>query len=120
MKKISILLLSFMLFLGGCSQKSKFFNEDVVGESALMNTKKGELYNSLELKASLSATYLNNFVGEYKNDKGELLREWFFRNGLNIRPLGNAVYLMPPYCITDEQLTRAYDGIFEGLKEVLG
>jgi adenosylmethionine-8-amino-7-oxononanoate aminotransferase len=57
--------------------------------------------------------------GEYKNDNGELLREWFFRNGLNIRPLGNAVYLMPPYCITDEQLTRAYDGIFEGLETVI-
>ena len=53
--------------------------------------------------------------GAYKNDQGEFMREWFFNNGLNIRPLGNAVYLMPPYCITDEQLQRAYDGIIEVL-----
>jgi hypothetical protein len=72
MKKISILLFSFMLFLGGCSQKSKLFNEDALGESALMNTQKGELYSSLELKASLTATYLNNFVDEYKKSKDEV------------------------------------------------
>lgn len=54
--------------------------------------------------------------GAYKNSKGEFLREYFFQNGLNIRPIGNAVYLMPPYCITDEQMDRAYAGIFQGLE----
>jgi len=53
--------------------------------------------------------------GEYKNNDGEHLREYFFVNGLNIRPIGNAVYLMPPFCITDEQLDRAYKGMFDGL-----
>lgn len=57
--------------------------------------------------------------GEYKNDQGEALRKYFFENGLNIRPIGNAIYLMPPYCITDEQLTRAYDGIIAGLDKVM-
>jgi len=53
--------------------------------------------------------------GGYKDDGGEFLRDWFLSHGLNIRPMGNAVYLMPPYCITDEELTRAYDGIVEAL-----
>jgi len=53
--------------------------------------------------------------GEYKNDDGERLREYFFSHGLNIRPIGNAVYLMPPFCITDEQLDSAYQGIIDGL-----
>lgn len=56
--------------------------------------------------------------GGYKNNLGEFLRNWFFENGINIRPLGNAVYIMPPYCITDEQLTYTYDKIVEGLNLV--
>ena len=40
---------------------------------------------------------------------------WYLAHGLNIRPLGPTLYLMPPYCITDEELTRAYQGIVEGL-----
>ena len=56
----------------------------------------------------------------YKNTMSEELRRWFFDNGLNIRPIGSVVYLMPPYCITDEQLQRAYDGIVEGLNFISG
>jgi len=28
-----------------------------------------------------------------------------------LRPLGNVVYLLPPYCTTAEQLAEAYDAI---------
>jgi len=33
-----------------------------------------------------------------------------------LRPLGNTLYLLPPFCITDAQLDRAYAGIKEGLE----
>ena len=56
--------------------------------------------------------------GHYKTDAGERLRDWYLKNGLNIRPLGPTVYLMPSYCITDDELTRAYDGLFEGLDKL--
>lgn len=51
----------------------------------------------------------------YKSADGEFLRTYFRARGLNIRPIGSAVYLMPPYCVTQAQLDRAYDGIIEGL-----
>lgn len=54
----------------------------------------------------------------YKTEDSEILRDWFLKNGLNIRPIGDAVYLMPPYCITDEELDRAYEGIFKGLLQL--
>ena len=43
------------------------------------------------------------------------LKAWFLDAGLLIRPLGPTVYLMPPYCVTDAQLDRAYAGIREAL-----
>ena len=57
--------------------------------------------------------------GGYKSTAGEELRDWFLKNGLNIRPLGNVVYIMPPYSITDEQLEQAYEKIYEGLKIII-
>jgi len=35
-----------------------------------------------------------------------------------IRPLGDVVYLMPPLCITDEELEKCYFGIEEGLSSL--
>lgn len=54
-------------------------------------------------------------VGGYQSDASRRLRDWYLARGLNVRPLGSTVYLMPPYCITDEELARAYDGVAEGL-----
>lgn len=50
---------------------------------------------------------------------GPALRDYFMEQGLLIRPLGNVVYLLPPYCITDDQLHLAYDGIERAIREVI-
>jgi len=53
--------------------------------------------------------------GQYQSEASRKLRTWYLANGFNIRPIGSTVYLMPPYCITDEELDRAYAGMVEGL-----
>jgi adenosylmethionine-8-amino-7-oxononanoate aminotransferase len=53
--------------------------------------------------------------GQYQSEESRKLRAWYLANGFNIRPMGSTVYLMPPYCITDEELSRAYAGMVEGL-----
>ncbi len=35
------------------------------------------------------------------------------KSGVYIRPLGNVVYFMPPYCFTNEQLTKMIDVTYE-------
>jgi adenosylmethionine-8-amino-7-oxononanoate aminotransferase len=55
-------------------------------------------------------------LGAYQSAESRRLRDWYLAHGLNIRPLGETLYLMPPYCITDEELTRAYAGLVEGLE----
>ena len=38
----------------------------------------------------------------------------FFRSrGVLLRPLGNVVYALPPYCITDEQLERLHRSMID-------
>jgi len=64
---------------------------------------------------SMIAFDLTGSGGGYKAEESEKLRDWYLAHGLNIRPIGSAVYLMPPYCITDEELDRAYAGLIEGL-----
>ncbi len=54
-------------------------------------------------------------AGGYQSAQSRALRDWYLAHGLNIRPLGSTLYLMPPYCITDDELTRAYEGLIEGL-----
>lgn len=48
---------------------------------------------------------------KYGSSMSQQLRQAFLGAGLNLRPLGNVIYLMPPYCITPKQLHHAYDEI---------
>jgi adenosylmethionine-8-amino-7-oxononanoate aminotransferase len=47
----------------------------------------------------------------YLSALGPILLDWFRRHDLLIRPLGNTVYVMPPYCIEEADLDRVYAGI---------
>ena len=45
----------------------------------------------------------------YLHEVGPLLREQFLARGFLLRPLGNSVYVLPPYCIERSQLASIYD-----------
>lgn len=52
----------------------------------------------------------------YTSAVGARLKAFFHERGLLLRPLGNVVYVLPPYCITEAELQHAYTVIAEGLK----
>jgi len=41
------------------------------------------------------------------------VKETCVDHGLLLRPLGNLLYLMPPYCVTEEELDMIYGKIGE-------
>lgn len=54
----------------------------------------------------------------YLADIGPRLYRGFLARGLLVRPLGNTIYLMPPYCSTASDLDQAYNAIDELAGEV--
>lgn len=46
------------------------------------------------------------------------LYESFMGRGVLLRPLGNTVYILPPYCITPKELNQVYDAILETISEL--
>jgi adenosylmethionine---8-amino-7-oxononanoate aminotransferase len=54
----------------------------------------------------------------YLSTIGPRLLAHFRERDLLLRPLGNTVYIMPPYCVTDEELGRLEAGIAEAVEVV--
>lgn len=63
---------------------------------------------AIEWETSVETSYFNNL-----RDK---LYNFFLDQGILLRPLGNIVYVMPPYCIEDEDLNYIYSKIEEALE----
>ncbi len=49
----------------------------------------------------------------YLNNAAEPLAEFFIKRGIILRPLGNVLYILPPYCISSHELERVYDAVRE-------
>ena len=61
---------------------------------------------------------VNKQESGYLNKVGLVIREKALEKGLLLRPLGNVLYIMAPYCITDEELSAVYQGIDGILKAI--
>jgi adenosylmethionine-8-amino-7-oxononanoate aminotransferase len=54
----------------------------------------------------------------YFNTLRDRLYLYFLNEGIILRPLGNILYILPPYCITDEELNYIYSKIEQALDEI--
>lgn len=55
----------------------------------------------------------------YLNRVGMEIRQQAIECGILLRPLGNVLYLIPPYCITEAELGWVYEQIDRVLERVL-
>jgi adenosylmethionine-8-amino-7-oxononanoate aminotransferase len=65
---------------------------------------------ALEIKSDTKESY----YGTLRNK----LYNYFIENGVVLRPVGNIVYILPPYIITDTQLQKVYQTIEAALEKV--
>lgn len=56
--------------------------------------------------------------GDYLSAMAPMLGRFFRDRGLLLRPMGNTVYVMPPYCIEDDQLDAIYAAIVAAAGEM--
>jgi adenosylmethionine-8-amino-7-oxononanoate aminotransferase len=49
----------------------------------------------------------------YRSSIAHQAREFFIERGILLRPLGDVLYVMPPYCFSDDELARTHAAIEE-------
>ncbi len=69
--------------------------------------------NNLRQLGTIVAMEFQDRTGAYLSDLGPKLLAFFRDRDVLLRPLGNTVYVMPPYCICDDDLARVYAVIGE-------
>lgn len=67
---------------------------------------------------TILAIEINTGETDYLNSRRDFIYQFFLDRNILMRPLGNIIYLLPPYCITNEQLGYVYENI-EALLETI-
>ncbi len=68
---------------------------------------------------SVTALEIADSKGAYMSELGPKLLAFFKANDVLLRPLGNTIYVMPPYCINEEQLGTIYSLIAEAIEKFI-
>ncbi len=76
------------------------------------------LFINVRVIGTILAFELNNGPNEYINEVGPVIMKMAISRGIYLRPLGNTIYVMPPYCIRPGQLREVYDFILSIPEEI--
>ena len=86
------------------------FEKRVQSHPKVVTTRVLGVIFALEIKTESAASYYGNLRNKLYN--------FFIENGVILRPVGNIVYILPPYIISDEQLEKVYQVIESALEIV--
>ena len=86
--------------------------------AAVSFARRGDLTN-IRQKGTMLAMDLVVEDGGYLSDIQPKLYDDFLSQGVLLRPLGNTVYILPPYCISEDDLDEVYGAVNVALDENL-
>ena len=86
------------------------FQKHIESHPKVVKTRVLGVVFALEIKTESTESY----YGSLRNK----LYNFFIENGVILRPVGNIIYILPPYIITDEQLQKVYEVVEKALEIV--
>lgn len=92
-------------------KKHDSFLNKIKAHKALIEVRQLGTIIAFEIKTKEETNYLNSLA--------ERISNFFIEKGIILRPLGNIVYILPPYCIKDEDLDYIYDSVEEFLDKLI-
>ena len=92
-------------------EKNKNFQHQLDKNLPIKNFRTLGIIMAFELDVKEEASY----YGKLRNE----LYKYFIENQIILRPIGNTIYIFPPYCITEKELERIYEVILNIPKEIL-
>ncbi len=77
-----------------------------------------EVANVRQMGTILAFDIITSGKDSYFNKNRDAFYSFFLSKGVLLRPLGNTIYLVPPYCITNSELDKVYNTIKSLLNQI--
>lgn len=92
------------------SQKHAAFAKEITGHPKVSNLR--------HLGTIIAFDWNTGEQTSYFHDLRNKIYHFFLEKGILLRPLGNVIYIMPPYCVSIEDLDYIYEKIQEALNTI--
>lgn len=93
------------------TDRHRLFKVHIESHRAVREVRQTGTVMAVEFESAEATSYFNNLR--------DTLYNFFLEQGVLLRPLGNLIYILPPYCITDEELERVYKAVEQALDKFI-
>ncbi|MFC3563645.1 adenosylmethionine--8-amino-7-oxononanoate transaminase [Pedobacter jamesrossensis] len=90
--------------------KHSIFLEEIKSHPKVKAVRQTGTIIAIEWETGVGTSYLSNLRN--------LLYAYFLDKGIILRPLGNIIYILPPYIVSNEDLDYVYEAIKSALEEI--
>lgn len=101
---------NFLSSISSISNLHKEFAKRLKKHNNAINIRQKGTIIAFDIKTKEGTSYLN--------DMRKTIYNFFMEEGILLRPLGNTIYIMPPYCITATELNLIYNSIEKFLDSI--
>lgn len=91
-------------------EQHHLFLQKIRSHKALIEVRQLGTIIAFEIKTTEQTSYLNSLA--------EHISDFFMSRGIILRPLGNIMYILPPYCISNTDLSYIYNATEEFLNSL--
>lgn len=107
-----------LLLADSCTEARGMIETEHTGFAAVM--RKHPLVADVRHTGTIIALEINAGTTSYHSNIRDRMYRYFLSRNVILRPLGNIVYILPPYCITKEELQYIYSCITDFLSAEAG
>ncbi len=86
------------------------FHQKIVAHPKVLNSRVLGTVFAMELKTDQDSSYVNEVRHK--------LYPFFLKRGILLRPLGNTIYILPPYIIEKHEINQVYEAVEEMLEQL--
>ena len=96
--------------IGILSNHQSAFSEMIKNNPKVVNARSTGTVAAFNVKTNTSSSYLNPVR--------DIVMNHCLKAGVMIRPLGDLIYILPPYCISNTELLHVYETVMEAVEKI--
>ncbi len=104
-----------------------FENENIIEKNRIKSTNLSNMLKKFKTLENVKEVRQRGMIGavelqgyDPKKRVGLEIYKYSLKNGVLLRPLGNVVYFMPPYIMSQKELQKVTDVAYNGISKLLG
>ncbi|PIP92631.1 MAG: adenosylmethionine--8-amino-7-oxononanoate transaminase [Bdellovibrio sp. CG11_big_fil_rev_8_21_14_0_20_39_38] len=100
-----------LLLADECQKQIQWITKQHISFASIISSLSAPIHDTRTLGTVLAVEFKTDSTSGYLNSLGQTMSSYFLKQGILLRPLGNTLYVLPPYSFGESEIDKTYSAI---------